>query len=184
VKYVKYLKYLFWHKWYVFVACCEHRLIWRGLIHDWSKFLPSEFFPYANYFYGKRKPIEAGQSSAGYCKPTATDDEAFDFAWLLHQKRNRHHFQFWICPQDDGGTKIFPMPEPYRTEMLCDWIGAGKAQGKPDTASWYMVNEAKMQLHPDTRAWIEEALGVRFRLDMIRKLEQLTMKDIENMEKP
>ena len=27
--------------------------IWLLIIHDWSKFLPDEFFPYAQYFYGE-----------------------------------------------------------------------------------------------------------------------------------
>ena len=32
--------------WYVFVECAKRGILWRGLIHDWSKILPSEFVPY------------------------------------------------------------------------------------------------------------------------------------------
>jgi hypothetical protein len=144
MKHLKYLSYVLRHKWYVFVECCKMGIPLRGLLHDISKFLPSEWFPYANYFYGKKH------------RP----DPAFDFAWLLHQKRNPHHWQWWILQEDEGDVKIFPMPDKYRKEMLADWRGAGKALGKPDTKAWYLANKDRMILHPETRAWIEEQLGV------------------------
>ena len=150
-KYFKYLSYVIRHKWYVFLECCKVGIIWQGIIHDLSKLKPSEFFPYANYFYGRPR------DKTGYYKPTDTGDKDFDFAWLLHQKRNRHHWQWWILPEDDGGIKILDMPLKYRKEMLCDWRGAGKAQGYGDnTDKWYAVNKGKMQLHRDTRKWIED----------------------------
>lgn len=81
------------HKWFVFVACYRLGIPWRGLVHDLSKFLPSEWIPYTNFFYG---PKPSPRDSTGYYKPTDTGDKAFDFAWLLHQKRNRHHWQWWL----------------------------------------------------------------------------------------
>jgi len=49
----RYLKYLIRHKWFVFRAGLKLKVsIWRLLIHDWTKFLPSEFFPYLRKFYG------------------------------------------------------------------------------------------------------------------------------------
>jgi hypothetical protein len=65
-------------------------------------------------------------------------------------------------PEDEGGTKVLPMPDRYRREMLADWRGAGLAQGTPDTLHWYSVNCHKMNLHPETRQWIEIQLGYRF----------------------
>ena len=88
-------------------------------------------------------------------KKLLTCNKAFDYAWLLHQKRGKHHWQWWILPEDDGGIKVLPMPDKYRKEMLADWRGAGKAQGTPDSYKWYMHNKEKMQLHPDTRKWVE-----------------------------
>lgn len=164
-KHFRYLKYLLLHKWYVMIECFKVGLIWRGLVHDMSKFRSSEYFPYVNYF---GKDITEGRDSAGYYKPTDTRDKAFDFAWLLHQKRNRHHWQWWILPEDEGGVKVLEMKEPYRTEMLCDWMGAGKAQGKIspkcdpllETRRWWIANNQKMRFHPDTRKWIEEKLDI------------------------
>ena len=166
-KYFKYLSYVLRHKWYVTVECFHRGIIWRELLHDLSKFYPSEFIPYANYFYGNGNNIKRGRDKTGYYKPTDTGDKAFDFAWLLHQKRNKHHWQWWILPTDEEGVKIFEIPEPYKTEMLCDWIGAGKAQGKfspindplQETRIWWNANNHKMQLHPNTRQYFEILLN-------------------------
>ena len=160
-KYLKYLNYILKHKWYVMTECFKQGLIWRGLLHDLSKFLPDEFFPYANHFYGRR-----GGDETGSCKLTDTGDKASDFAWLLHQKRNRHHWQWWILAEDEGGLKILEICEPYLTEMICDWIGAGKAQGhfspKEDryfeTRRWYQKNGSRMNLDETTRQKVEERI--------------------------
>jgi len=154
--YPKYLSYVVRHKWYVFVECCKLGIPWRGIVHDLSKFLPDEFFPYANFFAGNKKPV---RDKTGYYKPTDTGDPAFDLAWLRHQKRNDHHWQWWLLPEDEGGVKTLEMSEEARLEMLADWRGAGKAQGKPDTTAWYEANRHKMQLGPETRAWIDRVLG-------------------------
>lgn len=159
VKHLSYLKYVIRHKWYVFLACLKYGLIWRGIIHDWHKFTPSEWFPYVNFFYGdKSKPIQR-RDKTGYYKPTDTGHPAFDYAWLMHQKRGQHHWQWWVLPEDDGGVKVLKMSDAAMKEMLCDWRGAGRAQGKPKTWEWYEANKDKMQLHPDTRDWIEVELG-------------------------
>ena len=152
MKYLKYLSYVLRHKWFVFLECVKLGIPWLGIIHDISKFYSSEFIPYANQFYGGKKKI---RDETGYYKPYDTGNKAFDFAWLLHQKRNKHHWQWWILPMDEDGIKILDIPMKYRKEMLADWRGAGKAQGTPDTMAWYMKNSNKLQLHSETREWIE-----------------------------
>jgi len=155
------LSYVLRHKWFVFVAGYRLGVPWRAFIHDNSKFLPSEWFPYAEYFYGDgRGDTRQTKSKTGYYKPAETRDARFDFAWLLHQRRNPHHWQWWILREDEGKTKIFEMSHTYRREMLADWIGAGRAQGKPDIQTWYLANRRKMVLGPETRGWIENALCV------------------------
>jgi len=87
-KYFEYLRYVIRHKYFVFVACRKLGVgLWQALFHDFSKFSPSEFIPYAFHFYGKTK---------GKHK-----DTAFDFAWLLHQHRNPHHWQFYLLQEDN-----------------------------------------------------------------------------------
>lgn len=155
--YMKYLWYIIRHKWFVFVEAIKLGIPWLGLIHDWSKFLPDEWLPYARYFYGsqpERDPIDYSYEPG--------DAPAFDLAWLKHIHRNRHHWQWWILREDDGGTKILSMPDRYWKEMLADWRGAGRAQGYGDnTLEWYAKNRHKMRLHLETRSWIELELGMR-----------------------
>jgi hypothetical protein len=162
---LKYLWYVVRHKWFVFVEACKLGIPWRGLVHDLSKLRPGEWIPYTRYFYGPTYPSiheyhgdnRLHASLAGCYKEKVEAD--FDRAWLLHQHRNPHHWQFWVLREDDGGTRILPMPYIHRCEMLADWRGAGKALGKPDTLAWYTANKGNMLLHPDTREWVERELG-------------------------
>ena len=165
----QYAKYVLNHKWHVFLAARRLGVpLWGALIHDWHKFLPDEFFPYAEWFYGYKggswyalkKQFKEQPTWAGDFGHLLRYESAFDMAWLLHQKRGPHHHQWWLLPLDDGGVKVLPMSDRYRREMLADWKGAGRAQGKPLTGEWYLANKAKMQLHPETRRWVEEELGV------------------------
>jgi len=163
-----YLKSQLRHKWFVFVECFKLGIPWLGVVHDWSKFLPSEWWGYARYFYGKY-PEWATMNAWGksyYTGLTKEDvDRQFDVAWLHHQHRNKHHWQRWLLTLDSARSdgKLFPLPMPdrYRREMLADWNGAGRAYGNPDTVGWYLENKDQMQLHPETKAWIEKQLGVQ-----------------------
>lgn len=157
-RHIEYAKYVLRHKWFVMLACFSYGIIWRGLVHDFSKFLPSEWFPYARFFHEPDGTKKTRRDKTGYYKPTDTGDVEFDFAWLLHQKRNKHHWQWWTVPQEDGTTRVFPMPEKYVREMFCDWIGAGRAQGVTEwwnPRPWFDINRHKMQLHPETIAALE-----------------------------
>lgn len=152
MKYLKFLWSLVRHKWYVFVECCKLGIVWQGVIHDLSKFLPREFVAYAWSFYGPWKYKERPQWLV----------DLFDVAWLHHQKRNPHHWQYWLLVQDDDPDKTLPMPDKDGREMLADWRGAGTAYGNPDTKGWYLKRREKwfQRLHPETRRWIEKQLGV------------------------
>lgn len=156
MKFFRYFSYVIRHKWFVFLECCRLGIPVRGILHDFSKLRPSEFIPYMNYFGGG---IKRGRDNTGYYKPTDTGDLAFDFAWLLHQKRNDHHWQWWVLPLDDGGSKVIEMTSEARREMVADWRGAGRAQGTPDTIKWYRANHKKLQLGPLTREWVEAEIG-------------------------
>lgn len=181
----QYLKYVIRHKLFVFDACAQYmtwgepvfslKLLLRSLIHDWDKFLPDEWFPYARFFYEPDGTKAQRRDSTGYYKAAETGNDAFDFAWLLHQKRNDHHWQWWTLPLDDGGIKVLNMSRLAKTEMICDWRGAGAAQGFPNTWEWYTKNKNKMQLHEDVRGWIEHQLiiqahiaGVNITVDDLR----------------
>ena len=165
MKYFKYLNYLLRHKWFVFVECCKVGIIWRGFWHDFSKFYPSEFIPYAKFFYGRGCPKEYKKMKCDGMKCNAisvnmpTGCRKFDNAWLSHQRRNPHHWQYWILREDKEIIKKLPMPINYAKEMICDWKGAGKAQKNPlSTKEWYNANKEKIKLADSTRNWVEENL--------------------------
>lgn len=153
MKYIRYFWYVLKHKYYVFMACLKYGLIWQGIIHDWSKFLPDEAVPYANYFYnGDRRKDE-------FYTPTQGTYE-FNMAWLKHQHRNPHHWQHYVLQEDSG--EVFPVkiPDKYLKEMLCDWIGAGLAKSKDaNVLAWYTLNRSKMVIHRESRDWIEQEIG-------------------------
>ncbi len=111
---LKYLFYVLRHKWFVFIECCKMGIFWRGLVHDISKFYPSEWFPYMRYFYGNYlewSKMPAGMKSQYFGPTRESIKKDFDFAWLLHQKRNRHHWQWWLL-QEDSPTSEFILQEP------------------------------------------------------------------------
>ena len=158
--YLKYLKYVIRHKWYVAVECFKLGLIWRGLCHDLSKFYPSEFVPYARYFYGKKTGIETGRDSSGHYKAGGAPEEKFNYAWLLHQKRNDHHWQWWYLVMDQDSDRCFPMSGDAILEMYADWCGAGLAiRGVSDPIGWYMSHKYKMRLHEKSRMTLEYILN-------------------------
>ena len=168
---LRYLRYLIRHKFFVGVECFKMGLYWQGITHDWHKFLPSEFFPYVSQFGGG---IQTGRDKTGYYKPTDTGKPAFEIAWLKHQKRCWHHWQSWCVPVEGGGVKAYPIPGKYRLEMICDWKGAGRAQGKPDVVGWWETNKVKMTMHPDTIAWFDNTMRFLDANDAFREIVEAT----------
>lgn len=155
MKHLKYLNYLIRHKWFVLLAGLKFKApLWRLIIHDWSKFLPYEWFPYAESFYGGY-----GKERPQHVKDT------FDAAWNHHQKHNKHHFQYWVLIEDSGAAKPLEIPEKYLREMAADWGGAGRAiTSKWEVWDYYQKVKDKTLLHPKTRQRFEELL-LNTRLD-------------------
>ena len=145
-----YLKYVLRHKWYVFVAMRKWKkyrllMLWRAIIHDWQKFTPAEWSPYANSFYG---PYE-------YDKRPQKLVNAFNKAWLHHIHHGPHHWEYWVLED-----KPLEIPPAYVQEMVADWSGAGMAiHGNPDPYNWYYKNKDNIILHKDTRADVEYLLN-------------------------
>lgn len=146
----KYLEYVDRHRKFVLEEAYKLDIPARGLAHDLSKYSLEEFGPYAEYFYGGHE--------RGNVPPFV--QLAFDQAWLLHQKRNDHHWQYWVLREDSGAVKPLPMPDVAMREMLADWRGAGRAiTGVDNTSSWYEKNKPNMILHPQTSDWLDRMLN-------------------------
>jgi hypothetical protein len=157
----RYAVYLARHKWFVFLAGLRTGApIWRLIIHDWSKFLPCEWFPYVAFFYGPQ-PDKAEPDDHKYWAAKDTLRLRFDRAWLHHQHSNPHHWQHWVLREDDGETKYLEMPVRLAREMVADWCGAGRAiTGKWEVWKWYWKNKEKILLHPHTRDVVETLIMV------------------------
>ena len=169
-QYWSHFKYTMIHKWYVFVECCKRRIIWRGIKHDMSKFLPSEFFAYANFFFHEDGTRRAkGIDSGLYSRQIA----AFDKSWVHHANWNDHHWNYWA--EDPHNSTLTPdakevfgvvtnerqaviMSIPAMKELIADMIGASKAQGNPDpevgAGEFFYAHKDRIVLHPLSRLWI------------------------------
>lgn len=137
-----YLKYLLRHKYFVYLAGRRLNISrTRLILHDLSKFLPSEWGPYSRTFFDR-------DGNSRY-----REHPDFKKAWLYHQRRNPHHWQYWRLLQDTTRDMIsLMMPLKYRKEMVADWAGAGRAlNGIWDLQEWYDDNKDRMILHPSTR---------------------------------
>jgi hypothetical protein len=169
---LKYARYVFIHKWYVFWAAIRLGVpFWRALIHDYTKFSRTEWGPYVRRFYAPDAHKEP-DGSKGYFHHAGASEE-FDAAWTHHWQHNPHHWQFWITRhrtgwelEDELGIPQ-DIPETYVREMVADWIGAGKAQGKPDIEAWYLANKDTIQLHDRTRALVTHIITEAQRKELI-----------------
>ena len=101
------------HKWWVFKLCCRVGQPWRGLVHDLSKFSPTEFWESVKYYQGNRSPISI-----------ARNDKGFSDAWLHHKGRNKHHLEYWVDPRAKEYAAV--VPYKYAVEMACDKMAASK----------------------------------------------------------
>lgn len=138
------------HKWVVFKLCCKVGQPWRGLVHDLSKYSPTEFWEGVKYFNGKHSPITDAKKDKGYSQ-----------AWLHHKGRNKHHTDYWVDLSAPDKTTIIPYQ--YVAEMLCDKLAAGMVyKGKDWTKEYeldYWLNERdKTLVNDQVEALITEFL--------------------------
>ncbi|KKL80699.1 hypothetical protein LCGC14_2002160 [marine sediment metagenome] len=164
--YLKYLLYVLRHKWFVFIECCRLGIPFRGIMHDLSKFRWREFRGYAvNFFTSKEWKGELNfklfvEYRLGELIPWGlTPQEQFKLAWLHHQRRNPHHWEYWVYRKSDKIEFPVPIPKKYLQEMLADWRAMSRNFGN-DPAVWYTENRDKMLIQAGSREWLEEQLGV------------------------
>ncbi len=134
------------HKLMVMRHCFQVGLYKQGLLHDLSKYSPSEFIPGVKYYQGNRSPNNAQREAEG-CST----------AWLHHKGRNRHHYEYWIDYTNDKDAVIsgMKMPVHYVIEMFCDRVAASKIYNKEsytdaDSLDYFMKGKGKYIMHPQT----------------------------------
>ena len=134
---IKHLILITKHKWVVFKLCCKVGIPWRGLVHDLSKYSPTEFFESIKYYTGTHSPVAECRKNVGYSK-----------AWIHHKAKNKHHYEYWIDFYPDPRGVI--MPYKYAAEMICDKLAAGIIyNGKnwtPDVELNYYLKERRSSI--------------------------------------
>ncbi len=141
------------HRNKVICHCKKTGILWRGLLHDLSKYSPVEFFPGVKFFKGSRSPNEAEREAFGYSS-----------AWLHHKGRNRHHFEYWT-DYNPAKKQVMPvkMPIVFVKEMFCDRVAASKIyQGDNYTdqhpLEYFIRGKAHRIIHSETSDLLESWL--------------------------
>ena len=145
------------HKYLVAQGCFAVGLYRQGILHDLSKFSPTEFMVGARYWQGNRSPNNAERETIGYSS-----------SWLHHKGRNRHHYEYWVDYNLRGeidGQVLIPvkMPGRYVVEMLMDRIAASKvykgdAYTDASALEYYRGGRPELLMHPETAALLEKLL--------------------------
>ena len=160
-KLVKHFNKVVSHRYYVFKYCRMAGIPVQGLIHDISKFSPTEFIESARYYVGTDSPINL-------CKK----ENGISYAWMHHKGRNPHHYEYWQDNFDNGGNPV-EMPYKYAVELICDYLGAGEAyQGKDFTFEsefyWWMdrLTKKNIAMHEKTIVFVTIVLyGIGLKSD-------------------
>ena len=141
------------HKWLVMKYCFKLGMYKQGLLHDLSKYGPTEFLVGAKYYQGTRSPNNAEREDKGYTS-----------AWLHHKGRNKHHLEYWIDYDiENGGMMGCKMPVKYVVEMFCDRIAASRNYNGDNYTDrfpldYYNKGKSKYLLHKESAALLEELL--------------------------
>ena len=144
------------HRHLVLHYCFRIGLYGQGLVHDLSKYSPTEFLRGAKYYQGYRSPNDAERAETG-----------MSLAWLHHKGRNRHHFEYWIDWRIDADGRVCyagnKMPLRYVAEMFCDRIAASRVylKDKYTDASpyeYFMKGLPDLMMHPETTEELREML--------------------------
>ena len=141
------------HKILVANGCFQVGLYWQGIVHDLSKYSPTEFKVGAKYYQGTRSPNAAEREDKGYSE-----------AWMHHKGRNKHHYEYWVDlnPQTKRYEAV-PMPRRYFVEMVMDRRAACMTyQGKNYTSAsplqYFLRSRERTFMHPETQRQLESVL--------------------------
>ena len=152
----KHFKTITYHKYLVCKGCFKVGLYRQGLLHDMSKYSPSEFLVGARYFQGDRSPNNAEREAIGYSS-----------AWLHHKGRNKHHYEYWCdySSRVSGGILPVPMPDRYIAEMFMDRVAACKVYKKEaytdcSPLEYYQMGKDPAPMHEYTREVLEKLLNM------------------------
>jgi hypothetical protein len=148
------------HKLLVMKHCFRIGLYRQGLMHDLSKYMPSELLMGFRYYDdGKSSPNNGERRDKGYSN-----------AWMHHKGRNKHHFEYWTDYALNPSERRNPlqsvqMPRRYVAEMLMDRICASKNYNKDDYTQhdplqYFEKGRGHYLLHPQTEKELHGMLRI------------------------
>ena len=168
---IKHFKTITKHRHAVIRHCAKCGILWQGLRHDLSKYLPSEFLVGAKYYLGEKSPNEAERQENGY-----------SLAWMHHKGRNKHHFEYWF-DYNPVSKVVEPvkMPVNYVAEMFCDRVAASKIYNEANynenmPIEYFMKSKHRRVIHNETSDLLESWL-----LMLQEKGEEATFKHIKGV---
>ena len=148
------------HKNLVMLGCFRIGLYKQGLLHDLSKYGPTEFLVGCKYYRGYMSPNNAERAATG-----------ISTAWLHHKGRNKHHLEYWIDyeasdsseEESHKGMSGMKMPIRYVAEMFVDRVSASKNYQRDKYKDnspllYYQKGKGAYLIHPDTEALLEYLL--------------------------
>ncbi len=143
------------HKVLVMRYCFRIGLYRQGLLHDMSKYMPSEFLAGVKYYQGgRRSPNNAEREALGCSR-----------AWLHHKGRNKHHLEYWIDYSPNPPYLLCGMEIPlcYVAEMFCDRVAASKNYERDQYTDasayqYYEKSKGHYLLHENTEKLLESLL--------------------------
>ena len=141
------------HKHHVFLNCIKCGIPWRGFVHDFSKFSPTEFFQSAHHFIGTSSPVYEQRKENDLVSTIA----------LHHTGRNKHHWEYWV-DFHRGNLIISMFPYKYAVEYFCDMIAASKVYGGKSFKRENVINywnekkEKYYYIHPKMIEFVTWAL--------------------------
>lgn len=160
------------HRNLVLLHCIRCGIPYRGLVHDLSKYSPTEFIPGARYYEaGKRSPNEHEREVQGYST-----------AWLHHKGRNRHHYEYWYDVSTVSRTyEPVPMPLVFLKESFCDRVAAtkiykGDAYKPSDPLDYFKNRPSEQLMHPCTACILEKWLTM-----LAEEGEEITFRHIRSI---
>lgn len=164
------------HKNLVMAGCFKVGLYRQGLLHDLSKYSPTEFLVGCRYYQGNMSPNNAERADKGYSS-----------AWLHHKGRNKHHLEYWIDydisrvgDKVHGGMAGMKMPIRYVVEMFIDRISASKNYQREKYTdqcplAYFENGHDHYLIHKDTEALLQYLLTM-----LAKRGEKETLAFIKN----
>lgn len=134
--------------------CFRVGLFRQGILHDLTKYSPTEFLVGIKYFQGDRSPNNAEKEDKGYSS-----------SWLHHKGRNKHHSEYWIDYSGRKDTILSGMKMPVRfvVEMFFDRIAACRTYQKDayrQESAWEYHKRSRpfLIMYPESQALLEQLI--------------------------